>query len=172
MVAIKYRMAGGHAGEVNRTHPASIEAVAQNASTPVLGYGFGCLVDAATGTIRQLAAGDTAGVSIWGITVRPYPQQQYTDTVGWGSAAFGNFTPPGAGNVIDVLRDGYIMVPCFGAAQKSGAAFVRCQNAVAGQPIGGFEAVDDGANTMNITNVVFNSGPDAGGIAEVIIRGQ
>lgn len=169
MVAIKYRMDGGHAGEVNRTHPASIEAVVQHASTPVLGYGFGCVVDTAVGTIRQLAAGDAAVTLIWGITVRPYPQQQYTDVVGWGAGAFGNITPPGAGNIIDVITDGYIMVPTFGAAQKGLPAFVRCQNAAAGQPIGGFEAADDGANCMNITNVFFNSGKDANGIAEVVI---
>lgn len=169
MTAIKYRMDGGHAGEVNRTHPANIEAVPQDAS-PVLGYGYGCVLG--TNTVRQLAVGDAAVTSIWGIVVRPYPQQQYTDVVGWGQAAFGNATPPGAGNMIDVLTAGYIMVPVFGTSPvKGGAAYIRCQNAGAGQPIGGFESADDSTNTAGpLTNVVFNGGKDANGICEAIIR--
>lgn len=169
-VAFTYRMGTGSAGEVNRTHPASIEPGMINVATPPLGYGLGVIVDTVTNSWRQLAAGDSGITLLQGVTVRPFPLQASSGT-NYGAVGLGAATPPATG-VMDILRKGYILVPVYGVVTKQGAVYVRVQNAAAGQPIGGFESADDGANTAGpITNCYFNGPAGSDGIGELVIDG-
>jgi hypothetical protein len=139
MVAFQYRMGAGFAGDVNRTHPASIEPGLLDATNPPAGYGVAVQVNTAANSIRGLLATDYAATNVYGVTVRPYPFQQSTAAlanaaVGFGSA--GIF----AGQPVDVLRSGYIMVPVVGAPTKGGAVWVWYAAASGSHITGGFEA--------------------------------
>lgn len=144
--AFPFRMDGGIPGDVDRTHPFDVEANVQSA-VPATAYGQ-ATIPSANG-MRPYTAGDEAVDTPYGVTVRPFPTQQ---TTGGMSSAFGAGTPPGAKNVIDVLRRGYIVVKIPAAeaavAAKGGAVFVRTQNSPgADDPVGGFKAQADGGNT-------------------------
>lgn len=115
------------------------------------------------------AAANTTGVSkIAGVLVRPYPTQQ---TTGGMSSALGAATPPVTG-VIDVLRNGFIMVRAnnFAAAPpvKGGAVYVWVAASAGTQVQGGFSTVAGGVGeTAAIANARFNGPPDANGICEI-----
>jgi len=166
--AFTYRMSAGFQGDVNRTHPFSVEPAKINVATPPLGYGFAVLVDTATNSVRQLAAGDAGGTYIYGVTARPYPTQQQS---GGMSSPFGAQTPPVTG-VIDVLRYGYILVPIVGAVTKGGLVYVWAAASGGGHVQGGFEAAASGGNTiaLPITLAEFNGPADSTGIGEVLLK--
>jgi hypothetical protein len=165
-VAFPFRMGAGFAGDVNRTHPASIEACLIDAAAPPLGYGYAVLPGASNG-VRQLAAGDQGTTYIYGVTVRPYPVQQSN---GGMSAPFGNAIPPISG-VIDILKTGYIMVPIVGAVVKGGAVYVWAAASGGGHTQGGFEAGATGGSTIALPNTyTFNGPADANGIGELVVR--
>lgn len=167
-VAFTYRMGAGFAGDVNRTHPFSVEPALIDASAPPLGYGLAVLADAASNGVRQIAAGDQGTVYIYGVTVRPYPTQQQS---GGMSSPFGSVTPPASG-VIDVLRMGYIMVPIVGAVAKGGLVYVWAAASGGGHLQGGFEAASSAGNTiaLPITLAEFNGPADANGIGELVLK--
>ncbi len=167
MTAFLYRMGAGFAGDVNRTHPATIEPCMMHASTPPTAYGAPVLVDTATNSVRAWLIGDGAVVLVYGITVRPYPYQPATAT-NFGSVGFGAGAP--ATSAIDVIREGYILVPVVGTPTKGGVVHIWTSASAAGHTLGGFEAADGGADTNDVANMYFNGPPDAAGICEVIIR--
>lgn len=168
-VAFQFRMGAGFAGEVNRTHPASIEPAVQDGTNPVLGYGFAVLATTSGNSVRQMASGDTSVTSLYGISVRPFPTQQSTTSTAYAGVGLGATVPPAAG-AIDILRAGYIMVNIVGTPVKGGAAFVWVAASSGSHLQGGFEAAATGGSTASIANVIFNGPPDANGIGEVIIR--
>jgi len=102
--AITFRMAAGFPGAVNRSHPASIEPVLIDSSSPPLYYGEAVLLDGTSQGVRPFGTGDSAVTTIYGVTVRPFPLQQNTTTPSLYTA-----TPPTSG-LMDVLRSGYIMI--------------------------------------------------------------
>lgn len=164
-VAYKYRMGAGFAGDVNRTHPFSVEPGQNDPDLPVLFFGQAVVVNKAANTIRRAQPGDTAA-DIYGIAVRPYPFQQQS---GGMSAGF-NTGGPGVPAVVDVLRSGYIMVPCNGGdtAAKGGAAFVWTAASAGDNVQGGFEVAADGGNTVQLPYpTTFNGPGDAAGITEL-----
>ena len=138
--AFLYAMGGGFPGDVNRTHPAVIEAVAVDTENPPTAYGQAVVLTAG-GKVRRLLAEDTssninlsnyvspatvATVIIYGVTVRPFPAQQ-SYTPNYCGAVDGNVMPPQTG-YIDVLRQGYINVSSTDyVAEKGQKAFV-CLN--------------------------------------------
>ena len=139
MVAFQYRMGAGFAGDVNRTHPASIEPGLLDATNPPAGYGVAIQVNTAANSIRAALPADYAATNFYGVTVRPYPFQQSTSAlanagVGFGSA--GIF----AGQPVDILRSGYILVPVVGTPTKGGAVWVWYAQAIGSHIQGGFEA--------------------------------
>lgn len=169
-VAFTYRMGAGFAGDVNRTHPATIEPTLIDASAPPTLYGEGVLVDATTQGVRPLTSTDTGTpVTIYGITVRPFPAQQSSAT-NFGSASLGSATPPTNG-AIDVLRAGYIMVnlPFGGTPVKGGPVYIRIAASSGNHVQGAFEAVADtlGTNTVLVNNATFNGSPDSSGNVEI-----
>ena len=162
-VAFTYRMGAGYPGDVNRMHPASIEPVKINTTTPPTLYGSAVVVDTATNSVRKMAAGDTALTKLYGIMVRPYPTQQST---GGMSAALGSAAPPVAG-VADVLRDGYAMTKVNGTPTKGGTVYLWIAADSGNHVQGMFEAASGGASTITVANALFNGPPDASGNVEI-----
>jgi hypothetical protein len=170
-VAFGFRMGAGFAGDVNRTHPVSIEPCLIDSVSPPTAYGQAVLidanVDAGTNGVRPYVTGDTSQAP-WGVTVRPYPSQQASSTTDFGGAAFGAATPPISG-VIDVMRAGYIMVnlPFGGSPAKGGPVYVRVATTSGNHIMGSFEAASDTSNSILLTNCVFNGPADANGNCEI-----
>lgn len=168
-IAFTYRMPAGFAGDVNRTHPASIEPGLPDATNPPQYYGQAVVIDATSHNVRALGVvDDSALTDIWGVAVRPYPIQQST---GGMSSAFGNSVPPPT-QPIDILKSGYIMVPVSnaGVPVKGGAVWVWAKPANAGHVQGGFETATAVGSIALPINYQWNGGPDANGVAEIIIR--
>lgn len=170
-IAIQFRMRAGFAGSVNRSHPASIEPALNDPTNPVQFYGAAVLVNTAANSVRGLINTDTAGQALYGVATRPFPTQQSTDTVGFGTATIGGLQAPPAGE-IDVIREGYVMVPVNGAVTKGGAVFVWSAASAAPHVQGGFEATTPGGSGFAVSNAFYNGPADSNGIAEVAIRMQ
>lgn len=168
-VAIPYRMAAGYPGDVNRTHPASIEPTLIDSTSPPTAYGQPTVVDPTTQGVRPFAAGDTALTGSYGATVRPYPFQQSSGS-NYGAATLGAAVPPVSGQM-DVLRSGYIISKLSGATQpvKGGAVFVWCAASAGAHVQGGFEAAASAGNTaaLDPNHYSFNGVPDANGNVEI-----
>jgi hypothetical protein len=168
-VAFTYRMGAGFAGDVNRTHPASIEPTLIDASAPPTAYGQPVLVDATTQGVRPFTTGDQSNTVAagYGITVRPYPFQQ-SSASNFGAAAIGAATPPVTG-IMDTLRAGYIMVnlAAGGAPVKGGAVYVWAVATSGAHVQGGVEAAYSAGNTTQLLNATFNGSPDASGNVEI-----
>jgi hypothetical protein len=169
-VAFQFRMDAGFAGDVNRTHPASIEPCLIDPTNPPNAYGQAVLVVAASQGVRPYATADASDATpsaAWGVTVRPFPFQQ-SSASNFGAASIGAATPPTTG-VIDVLRAGYIMatVPAGQAPVKGGAVYVWCTASAGVHVQGGFEAVFSTTNTVKLSNAFFNGSPDAKGNVEI-----
>ena len=164
-IAFQFRMGAGFTGDVNRTHPASIEPTLIDASAPPTAFGQAVLVDPTTQGVRPFTVGDTAVTLAYGVTVRPFPAQQAAAT-NFGAAAIGGVAPPLTG-VIDVLRAGYIMSTVVGSPVKGGAVFVWCAASSGAHVQGGFETVASSGNTAALTNALYNGSPDANGNVEI-----
>lgn len=170
-VAFTYRMGAGSPGDVNRTHPCSVEPCLQDPETPITAYGQAGLIDTGGG-VRAMAAGDTAVTNVWGFAVRPYPIGQQS-TSNYGAVGFGAATPPTT-QPIDMMRQGYMMVQCnAGAAPVKGGAVFIWVAATAGNNIQGqFQSVASGGNTcaLDVNRYQFNGGVDANNVAEIVCR--
>lgn len=166
--AFTFRMGAGFVGDVNRTHPATIEPALVDASAPPTLFGQAVLVDPTTQGVRPLVAGDQALTTIYGITVRPYPFQQSTASLANAQANLGAAAPPASG-AIDVLRSGYIMVSVVGSPVKGGAVYIWTAAASGSHVQGGFEATDPTSNGMRVDapKTYFNGAPDSTGIVEL-----
>ena len=164
-----YRMTGGFPGDVNRTHPASIEPCLIDASAPPTAYGQAVLVDGTAHSIRPFTAGDNSLTDLYGVTVRPFPLQQNSTTGSFGSA-----TPPVTG-VIDVIRAGYVVVQlgngALTGAFKGGTVYVDTSSSTGNYVQGGFQAAAGGQTvaTMNGTTL-FNGSEDAKGWVELSVH--
>ena len=158
MVAFLYRMGHGVAGDISRQSQADIEPHVLGA-TPFPGYGL--FVKIVSGKAVPEGAGDAAGAK-YGLLVRPYPTQGAN-----ASDPLATAVPPLSG-MADVIRRGYMLVKSnAGVPAHGGAVYIRVANPVGGKPIGGIEAVADGANTILVNNAIFMGAADANGIAEI-----
>lgn len=167
-VAFAFRMGAGFPGDVNRTHPASIEPCLIDVNAPVTAFGQAALIDPATQGVRPFAVGDqdNAVTKGYGITVRPYPFQQSSGS-NYGAAAIGEGAPPLSG-VVDVLRAGYIMSKLnAGVAVKGNPVYVWCAASAGAHVLGGLEADYSAGNTTQLKNATFNGGADASGNVEI-----
>lgn len=84
-----------------------------------------------------------------------------------------NETAYNAMDLVSAINRGSVVVKCNNGTPKAGGAvFVRIKanTAIADGVVGGFEAVADGANTVQLTNVQWTNGyVDANGVAEITI---
>lgn len=164
--AILGRMLAGFAGDVARAHPVSIEPCLIDSSAPPLLYGQGVVVDPTTEGVRPIAAsGDTALTDVYGVTVRPFPQQQNS-----ASPAFGNSAPPTSG-IIGVMTFGYIMIGFnkSGSAPVKGAQAYIWDTATAGADIaGGWETASTSSILIGIPpRTCYQGGWDANYVGEL-----
>lgn len=166
--AFQFRMGAGFPGDVNRTHPATIEPTLIDATTPPTLYGQAVLVDATTQGVRPFVPADVGTpVTAYGVTVRPYPAQASAGGA-YGSATLGVATPPVSGP-IDVLRAGYIMVkiPVGVVVVKGGSVWVWNVASAAPHVQGGFEGAASAGNAVLLNGVTFNGSADATGNVEI-----
>jgi hypothetical protein len=171
MVAYLYRMGAGFPGDVNRTHPASIEPTLIDVNSPPTAYGQAVLVDPTTQGVRPLTTTEQSNstpLTIWGVTVRPFPVQQAQTNQNYGSAPIGAATPPTSGTM-DVMTSGYIMVqiPAGQAVVKGGAVYAWCEASTGSHVSGGFEGAASSGNTVQIAGMYFNGPADANGNVEI-----
>lgn len=166
--AFTFRMGAGFPGDVNRTHPVTIEPCLIDTAPPTA-YGQPVLINSATQGVRPFTTGDQSNTvpAGYGITVRPYPAQQSSGS-NFGAASFGSATPPTTG-VMDVLRAGYIMgyLPAGGAPVKGGKVYVWAVASSGAHVQGGLEAAYSAGNTTELLNATFNGSPDASGNVEI-----
>lgn len=154
MAAYTYRMPSGIPGDVSRKSHSTIES--HNMPTPVAAFGVFAKLDA-SGNLAPLGSADTAD-SVYGLIVRSYPTTSATNDLGEAVPSKG---------ITDVLVRGYMTVKCnAGSAKKGGAVYVRIGAAATGKPIGGIEAVADGANTITV-KARFMHDADASGNVEI-----
>lgn len=171
-MAFQFRMATGFAGDVNRTHPAGIEACLVDTANPPVLYGLAVMADAASPNgIRTIATGDSTATDIYGVTVRPYPTQPSGQDAAYGQANFGNEAPATI-QAIDVLKSGYIMVALQGAtaATKGGAVFVQTTATSGNNLQGGFSAVTASGAIALSSRSYWNGPAGADGIAELALH--
>lgn len=168
-VAFNYRMPAGFAGDINRSHPASVEPALLDATNPPTFYGQAVVVDATSGNVRRVGVTDDSALTdIYGVIARVYPIQQMT---GGPAAAFGAGAVP-TNQPADILKSGYIMVPVNGVPKKGDAVFIWGKPAAGNDLPGGFRTTASAGDTIALprNSYTFNGGPDANGICEVIIR--
>lgn len=168
-VAFNYRMPAGFAGDVNRTHPASMEPCLLDPTNPPTFYGQAVVVNPSSQGVRMVGVTDDSALTdIYGVTIRPYPTQQQT---GGMSASFGAGAIPVA-QPVDILKSGYIMVPVLGTPVKGGQVHVWALPSTGNHVAGGFEASATADSTIDLplNSYTFNGGPDANGICELIVR--
>lgn len=161
MNPILYRMPFGVPGDVTRRDQAAIESHIFGA-TPFTAYGLP--VKLSSGKVIPMGAGDATQVP-FGFLVRPFPTQGAN-----ASDPLGTSVPPTSGEA-DVLRRGYIMVKCnVGTPALNGTVYMRITANGGNTIIGGIEATADGANTITLTNVVFNGPADSSGNVELAVK--
>lgn len=170
--AFAFRMGAGFPGDANRTHPFSIEPAIMS-NTPVPFYGFPVVI-AADGTngVRPFGAGDGALTTLYGVAVRPFPQQAATGGV-FGAQAFGVGVPP-ANVPVDVLRQGYVTVqlPSDSAiVAKGGPVYIWTAASAGTHTQGGFEGTNPAGNGIALapTRYMYNGPQDASGFTELVI---
>lgn len=171
-VAFTYAMGAGIPGDVNRSHPASIESDLIDPVAPATRYGNAVVASAAGNTVRALGvadAADTHVLRVRGFVVRPFPQQPLSASNS-GAVGFGAGTPPVTG-IEDVMSGGYIygqLNDIAAAVVKGQTVYVWCaaDNGVHKQ--GGFEAVQSAGNTVGLgPSYSFNGPADTNGVVEI-----
>lgn len=166
-VAFAFRMGAGFPGDVNRSHPASIEPCMNDVQTPVTLFGQPVLCDTTDQSVRPFAAGDASDTvpAGYGISVRPYPFQQASAS-NFGEASIG--AAPVPAGAIDVLRAGYIMGKLnTGTAAKGAPVYVWCAATSGSHIQGGLETAASSGNTVQLKNATFNGKADAQGNVEI-----
>lgn len=171
MAAYLYRMGAGFPGDINRTHPVSVEPALIDVNSPPTAYGQPVLVDATTQGVRPFAAGDqsnTVASAPWGWTARAFPTQQAQTNQNYGAVAFGSVAPPVSGQ-IDVMTSGYMMVqlPSGQTSVKGGAVYVWCAASTGVHVLGGIESAASAGNTTQLSYAFFNGSPDSSGNVEI-----
>lgn len=172
--AFQFRMGAGFPGDVNRTHPASIEPVTLDATNPPLLYGSPGVIDTVTHLFRRFLSTDGALVDAYGILVRPFPTQQ-KDATNFGTATLGVGGPNGVDKA-DVLREGYIMVTLnnYAAAPsaKGGTVYIWIAATAGAHVQNQFESQASGGNTIALPtpSCTFNGSPDSNGNVEIVFH--
>lgn len=170
-VAFGFRMGAGFPGDVNRTHPFSVEPALTDTTDVIAAYGNPVLYKTSNNSYKGFVAADTTTpVIAAGFLVRPYPTQQQS---GGMSSSIGVATPPTSG-VIDVLNSGYIMskIPAGVSVTKGGAVYVWFAATSGNNIQGGLVGAATGGSTALITNAKFNGPADASGNVEVRVWPQ
>lgn len=167
-IAYTYRMPAGFGGDINRTHPFTVEPCAVDPTNPPTFYGQACILDATTHKIRKVMDADDALTAIYGIAARPFPIAAPTASGSYGAVGIGAATPP-TNQPIDILRAGYIMVPVAGTPVKGGDTYVWADADSGANVQGIFTTTTTAGSTIGPLGAqsTFNGGPDANQVCEL-----
>lgn len=134
-------------------------------ATPPTVFGNPVAVDATTGHIRPIGAGDTTA-NIWGALVRVFPTQSTT----YPNPDFTSAGTPSTTDILSVMRKGYIAVLVKGATAPAhdGAVYVQTV-ANTGLPVGCISAAADSTNNFIWVGATFTGSIDANGYSEIRI---
>jgi hypothetical protein len=172
-MAFQYRMGAGFFGDVNRTHPFTIEPGPVDPTNPPLYFGQAVVIDATSKRVRRLLSSDTALTDVWGFVVRPFPIQDSGAAGAYGAQSLGGFTSVPLNQPVDVLRSGYLMTYVNGTPGKGDPVYVWVAATSGVHNQGFLEAGSTGGSTIEITGndkTAFNGPPDANGCGEVIFN--
>ena len=161
MVAILSRMVAGFIGLLTRDPQAAVVETRFITSTGTVPTGYGQFtIDDGSGNVAAFPSGGTAS-QITGMLIRSFPLQSVTNA--FGAAA------PAAGNAVDFLRAGYVLVACqYGTPSPDGAVYIRTGTGGHGGTVGGLEATSDSGNNVAVTNARWTgSSLDSAGNAEL-----
>ncbi|WP_038342296.1 hypothetical protein [Acinetobacter sp. A47] len=151
--AFLYRMPSGIPGDISRKAHSTVEAHITKGNFS----GFGLFGKLTAAGFVPLEAADT---DVYGLIVRSYPTQSAVNGMG--------LAVPQPNIVHDVMRRGYMTVKCnAGTAKTAGKVFVRVAAGTDLKPVGGIEAVADGANTIELKNALFMHDADAQNNVEI-----
>lgn len=156
MTSYLFRAPAGIAGSVTRVGQTTVEPGQLAASgTPTA---FGQPVKVVGGEFALMGAG-SAAADFYGVLSRIVPSIS-------GPASD---DAPNAEAIAGIVTRGYVNVLCpTGTPARGGAVYVRVAAPGAGQAIGDFEAVADGADTVLLVGVIWASdGKDADNNAEL-----
>jgi hypothetical protein len=160
-VAFLYTPPFGVPGDLSRPNaPLVVETQALNASLPFPGFGVpGKMV---SGLFVPVSANNDV---VYGFLVRVYPAQGLNASDPLGTAV------PFTQGPANIMRKGYMNVFCqLGTPAFGNGVYIRYQNAIAGQPIGGVESGTNGNNYL-LTGAQFMGPPDASGNVEISFAG-
>lgn len=167
------KLPAGIPGTVHRMENAEIITETTDPAFAFPSYGIAGAISAGNGRYRPIAAGDT-DAAVYGLLVRTFPGSAPTD---WNAQGLGQSVPPAGAKPrnVSVMIRGFMSIKCNGAAVpvKNGAVYIRIAQGATDpvlQPIGGFEAAADGANTILLTRSYFRGPADAYGNTELAFR--
>jgi hypothetical protein len=156
-----YRMPAGIPGDINRVQAAVVTPeviTAAGQSNAPLAYGLASFIDATSGKVRTVAAGDTF---THGFLARPFPTNSSQDGIGTS-------TPPASGGC-DLMRRGFMTVLLGGstASVNGGKVYVWIAANSGAHVQGQVEAADPSGNGFAVTGAYFTGGADASGNVEI-----
>lgn len=167
------KLPAGIPGTVHRMENAEIITETSDPLLPFRAYGVAGVINASNGRYRPVAAGDV-DADVCGLLVRTFPGFAGTD---WNAQGLGQSVPAAGTKPVNysVMIRGFMSIKVNGATApvKNGAVYVRVAQGStdpAVQPIGGFEAAADGANTIQLTRTRFRGPADAYGNTEIAFR--
>jgi len=161
-IAITYRVGAGVPGTISRINPTpTIEPTLIDAANPPTVFGQPVIIDATSQGVRPLTVGD---VTIYGITVRTYPFQQWSGSLNVALGVAGGIDI-GAANI---LRSGYIMAQINGTPVKGGTVYIWTAASSAPHVQGGFEVANPGGSGFALpATTTYQGGVDSTGVGEI-----
>lgn len=145
MPAIHTRMPAAFPGTMSRRQECTAEPIQFGATPPTE---FGMPVDKSG---NALTSASTA-TDIYGFAITVYPTMD---------------TAPVAKSMGDALRRGYLNAKVrVGSPSRTAKVYIRINAGTDEKPVGGIEAVADGANTIELTNAQF-LGEALDGVTEI-----
>lgn len=158
-----YRMPAGIPGDINRAQNCVVrpEVITPSGTTGApAAYGLACIIDATSGQLRVVAAGDTR---IDGFLARPFPTNSST-------SGLGTSTPPASG-LCDLMVRGFMAVLLGGtqAAVNGGLVYIWTAVASGAHVPGQVEAADPGGSGFVLTGARFSGAADANGNTEISV---
>lgn len=174
-MAFQFRMGAGFYGDVNRTHPFTIEPGLLDPTNPPLYYGQAVVVDSVSKKIRRVLSTDGALTHIYGFAVRPFPFQDPGTAGAYGAQTLGGFTSVATNVPVDVMRSGYMINYVNGTPGKGDPIYIWIAASAAPNYQGFPTQNASGGSTILITPVgtydtTFNGPPDANGAGEIIFE--
>lgn len=124
---------------------------------------FGAPLVSSEGTVVQMGADATAAEFV-GVAGR-----EVKSSLTYQQQSPGEYAP---GDAVSVFQEGSIQVYCQrGTPALGGTVYVRTvyNGTYESAQVGGFEAVSDTTNSVQLTNCQWGGPPDANGIAELVI---